>query len=73
MKSQTVLKWRNKFSGEEGFVMKVSKASGCFFNTFDAKEAKGYRSQAEIEKDLLILQDIGEMVNNEFYIANRRG
>ena len=28
-----LLKWRNKFSGEEGFVKSVSKANGYFINT----------------------------------------
>ena len=71
MKSRTVLKWRNKFSGEEGYVMKVSKANGCFINTFNPAEAKGYRSPAEVEKDLQVLAAIGEMYNNDFFIADR--
>lgn len=71
MKSNTVLKWRNKFSGEEGFVMKVSKANGCFINTFNPAEAKGYRSQAEVDKDLQVLAAIGEMNNNDFFITSR--
>ena len=71
MKANTVLKWRNRYSGEEGYVMKVSKANGCFINTFNPAEAKGYRSAAEIDKDLQILLNIGEMVNNDFYATER--
>lgn len=60
------LKWRNKFSGEEGYVASVSKAKGYFINTFDKAEAKKYASEAAAQKDLATLEALGEFVNNEF-------
>ncbi len=60
------LKWRNKFSGEEGYVASVSKAKGYFVNTFDKAEAKKYASEAAAQKDLATLEALGEFVNNEF-------
>lgn len=60
------LKWRNKFSGEEGYVASVSKAKGYFINTFDKAEAKKYASEAAAQKDLVTLEALGEFVNNEF-------
>lgn len=61
------LKWRNKFSGEEGYVASVSKAKGYFINTFDKAEAKKYASEASAQKDLATLEAFGEFVNNEFF------
>ena len=61
------LKWRNRFSGEEGYVGKVSRKDGCFYATFDAKNAKTYISQSGVAKDLEFLASIGENTNNEFF------
>ncbi len=60
------LKWRNKFSGEEGYVASVSNAKGYFINTFDKAEAKKYASEAATRKDLASLEAFGEFENNEF-------
>jgi hypothetical protein len=64
---RTVLKWRNKFSGEEGYVGKVSKAQGHFINTFNPDEAKRYTARKLIENDLKTLEELGEAVNNDFF------
>lgn len=61
------LKWKNKFSGEEGYVASVSKAKGYFINTFDKTGAKKYANEAAVQKDLKLLEALGEFVNNEFY------
>jgi hypothetical protein len=67
MKTKTVLKWRNKFSGEEGFVCTVSQSKGYFTNTFEAVKAKSYRSMKEVQKDLDLLLSFGEFDNNYFW------
>ncbi len=61
------LKWKNKLSGEEGYVASVSKAKGYFVNTFDKAEAKKYASAAATQKDLVILEQLGELENNTFF------
>ncbi len=61
------LKWRNKFSGEEGYVASVSKAKGYFINTFDKAEAKKYANETGAQKDLATLEALGEFENNEFF------
>lgn len=61
------LKWRNKFSGEEGFVQKVVKSQGYFINTFDQSEAKKYRSQKVVDNDIALLTELGEAQNNDFF------
>lgn len=66
-KTKVVLKWQNKFSGEQGFVKTVSRAKGYFMNTYDPSEAKSYRSPKEIEKDLAYLSEIGELNSNNFF------
>ena len=60
------LKWRNRYSGETGYVKSVSLAKGYFINTFDKSEAKQYISDKMISNDLDILLKIGEMDNNDF-------
>lgn len=67
MAGKTVLKWVNKFSGETGYVKTVSVAKGYFINTPNAAEAKSYKSETAINKDLAILEGFGEMVNNNFF------
>ena len=64
--NKLILKWTNKFSGEEGYVASVSKAKGYFINTFDKAEAKKYANEAGVQKDLVILEALGEFVNNDF-------
>jgi hypothetical protein len=66
---RTVLKWRNKFSGEEGYVGKVSKKNGCFINTFNPAEAKRYTNRKSIDNDLVVLAELGETVNNDFFVC----
>lgn len=65
-KKITVLQWRNKFSGETGYVGSVSVKKGYFTAAFSATEAKRYRSQSEINKDLEILARFGELEQNDF-------
>lgn len=65
-----VLKWRNKNSNEEGFVKSVLSAKGHFVNTFDINDAKVYKGDKTLNKDLKALANIGETVNNEFHIIN---
>ncbi|MDO4198271.1 MAG: hypothetical protein Q4D13_04730 [Erysipelotrichaceae bacterium] len=61
------IKWENKYSLETGYVGKVSKAKGYFENA-DKEGAKSYASMKTVEKDLAILNEIGEADNNNFYV-----
>ncbi len=62
------IKWANKFSKEEGYVGKVLKTKGYFENTYDKEEAKKYRRLSEAEKDIGILNEMGEGDNNDFTV-----
>ena len=64
---KAVLKWRNKFSGEEGFVKSVSKVNGHFINTWDLRNAKIYKGEKQLNNDLEILNCIGETKMNMFF------
>lgn len=66
-KKKTVLKWKNRYSGEQGYVQSVSVKKGYFTNTFNKDEAKTYTSDSLVSKDLDILRGFGEMENNDFY------
>ncbi len=63
------LKWTNKFSGETGFVGKVSKAKGYFVNAETQSDAKTYASEKTAEKDIIVLTELGEAANNDFSIV----
>lgn len=63
---KAIIQWTNKMSGEQGYVKSVSKAYGNFINTWNSDEAKVYRSDTMVEKDIKILDQIGETVNNYF-------
>ena len=71
MKGNIILRWENIFSGETGFVQSVSKTKGYFINTVSPREAKGYKSQKQVETDLDILHLVGETQNNRFFMDYR--
>ena len=64
-----VIKWRNRYSGEEGFVEKISVKEKHFVNTYDPNKAHLYTRKSSLTSALKTLEDIGETVNNVFYVA----
>lgn len=46
------IQWENNYSHETGYVKSVRKTKGYFENTFDATEAKKYRSEKAAQGDL---------------------
>lgn len=61
-----VIKWRNRWSGEEGFVESVSKKAGHMTATFDIKKAHKYSTKGALTSALNTLAACGEAQNNEF-------
>ncbi|MCF0135794.1 MAG: hypothetical protein HUJ69_05170 [Lachnospiraceae bacterium] len=61
-----VIKWTNKYSNEQGYVMTVKKADGHFTNTYEVSEAKVFTRQADITKAMNLLETMGETENNVF-------
>lgn len=37
-----IIKWTNKYSGEQGYVKSLNRQDGYFENTFDENEAESY-------------------------------
>lgn len=64
-----ILKWKNKFSNEVGYVESVSSKDKCFFNTFDQSSAKKYSSRTVASRMISSLKSYGEAVNNDFEIV----
>ncbi|MCD7752297.1 MAG: hypothetical protein LUG61_06365 [Lachnospiraceae bacterium] len=64
--SKLILKWTNKFSGEEGYVKTVSVKEGHFVNTNNIAEAKSYRRRGIAYKGIAYLAALGEADNNVF-------
>lgn len=61
-----VIRWTNNFSGETGFVKKISKAKGYFENTFVKEEARKFISDKQIATALVQLAELKEDENNTF-------
>lgn len=66
---EKIMCWRNKFSGEEGYVKNVSRKKGYFEATKDRKKAKVYKKESLISKDMDFLREIGEMDQNDFSLC----
>ncbi|MEE3344484.1 MAG: hypothetical protein VZS44_10360 [Bacilli bacterium] len=65
-----VIKWRNKFSGEEGYVESISAKEQHFINTYDISQAKQYSSESIAKGQISNLAKYGEADNNDFEIIN---
>lgn len=63
------VKWKNKFSGEEGFVKNIRLFRGYFENTFEMSNARLYCSMHECKTALKVLKQIGEDRQNNFEIV----
>lgn len=66
-----ILKWRNKFSNETGYVGRVLKSKGYFENTHNRETAKKYRYESEAKKDIAALEEMGEAQNNDFFMEKK--
>lgn len=64
-----LLKWTNKFSGEQGYVGMVKKSEKHFVNA-DEAGAKKYRYEKQAINDIALLQEYGEADNNDFEIVS---
>lgn len=62
------LKWTNIYSNDTGFVGKVSKKEGHFFNVTEPDKAKTYVSAKTAGNDIELLKELGEADNNRFEI-----
>ena len=66
------LMWKNRYSGDTGFVKAVRESKGYFENgTLD--EARRFRTSAECNKAIELLTKLGEAKNNDFIITNSDG
>lgn len=70
-KRDCIIKWTNRYSGEEGYVSSILSSEGHFENTFDISVSKKYY-HSEAEKAINLLHEIGEAENNDFTIVNTR-
>lgn len=50
-----IIKWTNKWSGEQGFVKSLNRKEGYFVNTFDSDKAKSY-SEKNVNRILELLE-----------------
>lgn len=68
----SIIKWKNTYSGEEGFVEKTSTKERCFYNTTEIEKAKTYSSEAVAQKTIRQLEGFGQgsAICNQFTIVN---
>lgn len=61
-----IISWKNLFTGDSGYVAHVKKDH--FENTFDAKKARGYATEASAEKTIAKIKVMPlEKNNNNVY------
>lgn len=65
-----IIRWRNRYSGEMGFVKSISIKEGHFNNTFDIKDAQKYKTQNSVSCALTNLAKMGETMNNDFEVMS---
>lgn len=51
-----IIQWKNKYSGETGFVKKLNHKKGFFENTFDANEARKFSAKT-VDNTLALLNE----------------
>ena len=68
-----VIMWKNRYSGETGYVKRVCSNEKCFENTYDKSEAKEYGSIAAARGIITKLNSYGEGENNVFLIIDKYG
>lgn len=64
------LMWKNKWSGDTGFVKAVREKRGYFENAPTIEDARKFKSEKECRDAIAILHKIGEDVNNNFSIVD---
>jgi len=67
-----IIKWRNTYSNEEGYVERTSTKDRCFYNTTEIENAKAYSSEAIAKKTIRQLEGFGQgsAINNEFTVIS---
>ena len=68
-KEKVVLLWTNKWSGEQGFVGKISEKDGHFTNATSKEEVHRYPNNGLASAAIKKLERIGEAENNNFTIV----
>lgn len=68
-KQRVNVRWRNRLSGETGYVKSVRAKLGHFENTWEQTEAKKYISEKAANNDIVLLNEIGEGKDNDFEIV----
>lgn len=63
-----IIVWRNKYSGEQGYVAAVSVKEKHFISTHNRENAKRYYDRAAAKCAVTKLTSYGEAVNNDFEI-----
>lgn len=63
-----VIKWTNKFSGEQGFVESINAKEQHFVNTYEQQNAKQYKTESNAKGMISKLISYGEGDNNDFEI-----
>ncbi len=63
-----IIKWKNKYSGEEGYVKAFKRSDGHFINTYDWTKAKRYMTKRNIDACVNDLVQAGEADLNDLEV-----
>lgn len=65
---KAIIKWRNRYSGEEGYVGRTSTKNQCFYNSATREGAKLYADEKAARKVINTIKDLGEGRNNDYEV-----
>lgn len=68
MRGIVIVQWKNKYSGEIGYVGKINKKKRYFENARDRDGARTWLNASMAEHDIAFLTEAGEAENNDFTI-----
>lgn len=63
-----IIKWRNRYSGDTGYVASISEKNRHFNNTYNINDAKRYINKSYAKGTITKLMNYGEGNNNDFEI-----
>lgn len=63
-----IIAWRNKYSGEQGWVKAMNTKGRYFVNTYKREDAKRYKDKAAAKGVVTKLISYGEGAANDFEI-----
>lgn len=67
------VQWRNRVSGETGFVKKINRKEGYFENTWEGKDAKLFKTEKNAKVLLSDIEFFTNVPDNDYQVVEING